>query len=481
MVGPNTEEEKLAAKKVLQPVILAGGSGSRLWPLSRQMYPKQLLNLLGNLTMLQETILRAVTLPEATTPMIVVGTEQNFLVKDQCAELDLPREPYIVLEGVPRNTAPAITAAALLSRNILNADPVLLVLPADHLIKKIPAFHETVARAATLAMNGHLVTFGIKVERPETGYGYIKKGKGFKVEAFIEKPDIASAERYIKKGNYYWNSGMFAFLVSRFLEEMGKNAPDILGQAELAVAQSKIDNGFIHLDTRALYDCPCESIDNALMEKSDCVAMVPADLGWSDIGSWAALHEVLDKDANGNAVRGDVILKDASHSLIHSEGRLVAVIGLENMLVVETHDAVLVAPLNRSQEVKKIVPELKATNRPEYLLHQTAHRPWGTYTVLEEHPGFKIKRITVKPGAQLSLQMHYHRSEHWIVVRGTARVTRGENIFLLRENESTYIPAGEKHRLENPGIMPLELIEVQNGSYLGEDDIVRFNDQYGRT
>lgn len=467
-------------QKILQPVILAGGSGSRLWPLSRQMYPKQLLNLVGNRTMLQDTILRAVNIPGAVMPMIVVGKEQNFLVKDQCAELNLPVSPYIVLEPLPRSTAPAIAAAALLSRNISGDDAVLLVLPADHLIKNIPAFHEAVAQAMDMALKGDLVTLGIKADRPETGYGYIKKGEGFKVSAFIEKPDIAAAERYVKEGNYYWNSGMFAFLISRFLEEMEKHAPDILRQAELSVARSENDDGFIHLDLEAFNNCRSESIDYALMERSDCVAVVPADLGWSDVGSWAALYEVLNKDTRGNAVHGDVILKGVTNSLVRSEGRLVAAIGLENILVVETHDAVLVAPLDRSQEVRKIVPDLKAANRQEYLLHQTAHRPWGTYTVLEEHPGFKIKRITVKPGARLSLQMHHHRSEHWIAVRGTARVTRGEEVFLLRENESTYIPAGEKHRLENPGIITLELIEVQNGSYLGEDDIIRFDDQYGR-
>ncbi len=413
--------------------------------------------------------------------MIVVGKEQNFLVKDQYAELNLPGNPYIVLEPLPRSTAPAIAAAALLSRNISGDDAVLLVLPADHLIKNIPAFHKAVVLSMDLALKGNLVTLGIRADRPETGYGYIKRGEGFKVSAFIEKPDIATAERYVREGNYYWNSGMFAFLISRFLEEMEKHAPDILHQAELSVTRSENDDGFIHLDLETFNNCRSESIDYALMERSDCVAVVPAaDLGWSDVGSWAALYEVLNKDAQGNAVRGDVILKGVANSLIHSEGRLVAAVGLENMLVVETHDAVLVAPLHRSQEVRKIVPDLMAANRQEYLLHQTAHRPWGTYTVLEKHPRFKIKRITVKPGAQLSLQMHHHRSEHWIVVRGTARVTKDEEVFLLRENESTYIPAGEKHRLENPGIITLELIEVQNGSYLGEDDIIRFEDQYGR-
>lgn len=465
----------------MQPVILAGGSGSRLWPLSRQMYPKQLLNLLGTRTMLQDTILRAVGLPGAGTPMIVVGKEQNFLVKDQCAELNLAAEPCIVLEPSPRNTAPAITSAALLSRDLCEGDAVLLVLPADHLIRKIPAFQAAVAQAVNLAGDGYLVTFGIKPDHPETGYGYIKKGEGVEVRAFIEKPEPAAAEQFIREGHYYWNSGMFAFLISRFLEEMEKNAPDILRQADLAVAQSKSDNGFLHLGTDAFCACRSESIDYALMEKSDRVAVVPTDPGWSDLGSWSALHQALNKPENGNVTHGDVILKGVSNSFIHSEGRLVAAVGLENMLVVETHDAVLVAPLDRSQEVKNIVQDLKSARRQEYLLHQTAHRPWGTYTVLEEHPRFKIKRLTVKPGGRLSLQMHHHRSEHWVVVRGTARITRGKDLFLLKENESTYIPPGEKHRLENPGLIPLEVIEVQNGSYLGEDDIIRFDDQYGRT
>lgn len=464
----------------LQPVILAGGSGSRLWPLSRQKYAKQFLRLLGPHTMLQETILRANSLSGAAPPIIVVGAEENFLVEDQCLQLNIPVKPRIMLEPLSCGTAPAITAAALLCQKTTPVDSVLLVLPADHLIKELPAFQKAVNQAFTLAAGRHLVTFGIKPDRPETGYGYIKKGDGLKAASFVEKPDLTTAERYIAEGNYYWNSGMFALLVSHFLEEMEKHAPDILCHVKEAVERAENDGQFIHLNLSALKGCPVESIDYALMEKSDSVVVVPADLGWSDVGSWSALYDVSERDENRNVVRGDVMLKDVSNSLVHSDSRLVTAIGIKDMVIVETHDAILVAPLNRSQDVKDIAPDLKAANRQEYLLHQTAHRPWGTYTVLEEHPGFKIKRISVKPGARLSLQMHYHRSEHWVVVCGTACVTRGDEVFLLRENESTYIPAGQRHRLENPGIIRLELIEVQNGSYLGEDDIVRFDDQYGR-
>ncbi len=467
-------------RMIIQPAILAGGSGSRLWPLSRQMYPKQLLKLVGDHTMLQETILRTAKIPGAAAPILVVGAEQNFLVKDQCLDLKLPVLPRIVLEPLPCGTAPAVTAAALISQKASVGDPVLLVFPADHLITKVPAFVDAVNQAVGLAAEGHLVTFGITADRPETGYGYIKKGEGFRVSAFVEKPDAATAKRYVDEGSYYWNSGMFAFRVSRFLDEMERHASDILRQVEKAVDGGVDEYGFLRLGIGPLRECPSASIDHALMEKSDSVAVVPADLGWNDVGSWDALHDVSAKDAQGNAVHGDAILKDITNSLVHSEARLVAAIGLDDMLIVETHDAVLVAPLHRSQDVKRIVAELKAANRPEYLLHQTAHRPWGTYTVLDNHPRFKIKRLTVKAGERLSLQMHYHRSEHWIVVSGTARVTRGDEVFLLRENESTYIRAGEKHRLENPGIIPLEIIEVQNGSYLGEDDIARFDDQYGR-
>lgn len=480
-MGSNSDKKQvIGSKNTIQPVVLAGGSGSRLWPLSRQMYPKQLLNLVGNRTMLQETILRVTGLPESTSPMIVVGAEQNFLVKDQCAELNMSIVPSIVLEPLPCGTAPAITAAALLAQKSSGEDLVLLCLPADHLVKKMAAFHEAVQAAYDLASQGNLVTFGITADRPETGYGYIKRGQGFKIASFVEKPDLVTAQKYLHEGGYYWNSGMFAFRVSHFLKEMERHAPDILSHVKNAVDHASEEDGFIRLDRAALETCPSESIDYALMEKSETVAVVPADMGWSDIGSWAALHEVSEKDTMGNVTRGDVMVKDVSNCLIHSDGRLVAAIGLKDMVIVETHDAILVTPLDRSQDVRDIAPDLKAAKRQEYLLHQTAHRPWGTYTVLEEHPGFKIKRISVKPGARLSLQMHYHRSEHWIVVQGTACVTSGENVFLLRENESTYIPAGVKHRLENPGIIALELIEVQNGSYLGEDDIVRLDDEYGR-
>ncbi|MCK5232747.1 MAG: mannose-1-phosphate guanylyltransferase/mannose-6-phosphate isomerase [Desulfobulbaceae bacterium] len=466
---------------LIQPIILAGGSGSRLWPLSRELYPKQLLNLGDkDISLLQATIRRLSDIPGTLPPMVIVGEEHRFIAMSQINELK-PADPVqLILEPLGRNTAPAICAAAYFNQGKNEETTVLLVLPADHLITDVDSFSDAVTTAVSLAESGHLVTFGIQPDSPETGYGYIEKGKGYKAVSFVEKPDLATAEKYLEKGNYYWNSGMFAFEISTLIEEMGKYAPEICSCMKAAVDNGTVDKTFFHLDQSSMAACPSDSIDYALMEKSDHVAVVPADLGWSDIGSWQALWEISEKDESGNVVHGDVMLEDVKNSLIRSEHGLVAAVGLRNSLIVETTDAVLVSPLDRSQDVKKIVNALKKKDREEYRLHRTVYRPWGSYTILEEHPSFKIKKIVVYPGKKLSLQMHHHRSEHWIVVTGTAKVTRGEETMLVFENESTYIPSGEKHRLENPGLIPLELIEVQNGRYLGEDDIIRFDDDFGR-
>ncbi|KPJ97325.1 MAG: hypothetical protein AMJ60_11795, partial [Desulfobacterales bacterium SG8_35] len=361
-----------------------------------------------------------------------------------------------------------------------NEDTVMLVLPADHLISNPKAFMQGVAQAKELAAEGYLVTFGITPHSPETGYGYIQKGAGNKVISFVEKPDRKTAERYLAEGNYYWNSGIFAFSLKTFLAEVRKHAPQTCASMEEAVEKGREDEPFFRLEQTRMEACACESIDYSLMEKSEQVAVVPVDMDWNDIGSWQALWDVSAKDPDGNVVHGDVVLEDVHNSLVRAENRLVAGVGLEGTLVVETADAVLVAALAKAQDVKKIVSRIKADKKEAYRLHKTVYRPWGSYTVLEEQPRYKIKRITVNPGAKLSLQMHHHRSEHWVVVKGTAKVTCGDNTSLVRENESTYISAGQKHRLENDGVIPLELIEVQNGSYLGEDDIVRFDDVYGR-
>jgi mannose-1-phosphate guanylyltransferase/mannose-6-phosphate isomerase len=464
----------------IQPVILAGGTGSRLWPLSRELYPKQLLNLTGDISLLQATIKRIISLPDMLPPLVVVGHEHRFLTQNQIEELGLADTISIILEPIGRDTAPAICAAAVYALAKQDEDTILLVLPADHLISKQEAFLQGIKEAEKLAADGYLVTFGITPHSAETGYGYIKKGEGNKVLSFVEKPDKKTAERYLAEGNYYWNSGMFAFSIKTFLTEVKKHAPQTCSSMEDSVEKGEVDEPFFRLDQMSMAACACESIDYLLMEKSERVAVVPVDMKWNDIGSWRALWDVSAKDPNGNVVHGDVILEDVHNSLIRAENRLVAGVGLVDTLVVETADAILVAPLAKAQDVKKIVNRIKAEKKEEYRLHRTVYRPWGSYTVLEEQPRYKIKRITVNPGAKLSLQMHHHRSEHWVVVKGTAKVTCGDKTFLVHENESTYISAGQNHRLENDGVIPLELIEVQNGSYLGEDDIVRFDDVYGR-
>lgn len=468
---------------MLTPVILSGGAGTRLWPLSRELYPKQLLALTGQRTMIQDTALRLKGL-EAAAPIIVCNDAHRFLVAEQMRQIS--QEPRaIVLEPCGRNTAPAIALAALAAlKGSDNADPVLLVLPADHVIRDVPAFQQAALAAQAAAEEGRLVTFGVVPHTPETGYGYIKRGaplgQVYRIEQFVEKPDAERAAQFVASGAYYWNSGMFVFRARRYLEELERFAPAIAAAARKAYDGARADLDFTRLDAKAFEACPSDSIDYAVMEKTADAVVVPLDAGWSDVGSWASLHAASECDANGNVAIGDVLVEDSSNCYLYSESRLVAAVGLEDHVVVETKDAVLVAPKNRVQDVKSLVGKLKALGRYEHSLHREVFRPWGSYDSLENGHRFQVKRLTVKPGAQLSLQMHHHRAEHWVVVSGTARITRGDETFILEENQSTYIPIGVKHRIENPGRIPLHIIEVQSGSYLGEDDIVRFEDQYGR-
>jgi mannose-1-phosphate guanylyltransferase / mannose-6-phosphate isomerase len=477
------------------PIILSGGSGTRLWPLSRELYPKQLIALCGERTMLQETALRLASIPDAAAPVVICNEEHRFMVAEQLRQVDVqPRA--IVLEPVGRNTAPAAAVGALLA-GAEDKDALMLVLPADHLIREAPAFAEAVRRGAAAAEAGNLVTFGILPRCPETGYGYIKKGGSltpaggergsgasagevFSVERFVEKPDLEAARGYVESGEHLWNSGMFLFRADSYLSELGRTAPEMVEQARLALERSTRDLDFVRLDRGAFSACPADSIDYAVMEKTDRAAVVPMDAGWSDVGSWTALLETGTCDQSGNVCRGDVLLHDVSNSYLHATGRLVAAVGLDGHVVVETKDAVLVAPRGRVQEVKELVKKLKANGRDEAVVHSKVFRPWGAYEAIDFADRFQVKRITVKPGQVLSLQMHHHRAEHWVVVRGTARITRGGDVVILTEDQSTYIPLGTVHRLENPGKIPLELIEVQTGSYLGEDDIIRLEDVYGR-
>ena len=464
------------------PVILCGGTGSRLWPLSREAYPKQFLPLAGSQTMLQATALRLDGLANVQAPILVCNETHRFAAAEQLQEVD--RAPQsILLEPCARNTAPAIALAALAAVEA-GEDPLLLVLPADHVVADTEGFREAVSAATGLAESGHLVTFGIVPTSPETGYGYIRSGDpvgdGWKVAEFVEKPDLATAEKYLASGEYNWNSGMFLFRASRYLEELAQHHPDMLEACRAAFAGAARDLDFTRIDADAFSRCPSDSVDYAVMEKTESAAVVPMQAGWSDVGSWSALWELAERDDNDNLLRGDVLAEDASGCLVHGGDRLVGILGVQDLVVVDTDDALMVADKSRVQEVKTLVQRLKASQRSEAENHRKVFRPWGYYDSIDAGPRFQVKRIVVKPGCQLSLQMHHHRAEHWIVVRGTAKVTRGEDQILLTENESTFIPLGVVHRLENPGSIPLELIEVQSGSYLGEDDIVRIEDQYGR-
>ena len=467
---------------MLTPVILSGGAGTRLWPLSRELHPKQLLALAGgSRTMLQETASRVGGLPDVGSTVVVCNDAHRFLVAEQLRQLG-GAAPEIVLEPIGRNTAPAIALAAQAA--MAAGDPLLLVLPADHVIRDVPAFQAAVRLALPSAEAGKLVTFGVVARQPETGYGYIRRGKGagpiYPIERFVEKPDLATAKRFVESGEYYWNSGMFLFRASRYLEELQRQAPDIAEACRRAVAGGRRDLDFVRVDTDAFAACRSDSIDYAVMEKTADAVVVPLDAGWSDVGSWSSLHEAVEQDTRGNVQRGDVITEDTDGCFIYAQSRLVATVGLKDHVVVETKDAVMVAPKDRVQDVKLLAARLKASGRYEHSLHREVFRPWGSYDSVESGDRYQVKRLTVKPGASMSLQMHHHRAEHWIVVSGTARITRNDEVFLLEENQSTYIPLGATHRIENPGKIMLHIIEVQSGSYLGEDDIVRFEDRYGR-
>ena len=468
---------------MLVPVILSGGAGTRLWPLSRELYPKQLLRLVAERTMLQETVARTEGLPGLARPIVVCNENHRFMVAEQLRELGTAPQA-IVLEPQGRNTAPAAAIAALLVSGGADADPVLLVLPADHVITDVPAFQAAVAVGRVAAESGSLVTFGVVPDRAETGYGYIRRdagpGPAFSVAKFVEKPDSATARGYVESGEYYWNSGMFMFRASAYLAELGRYTPAMLAACRAALAAAGRDLDFLRLPAQEFASCPSDSIDYAVMEKTDRAVVVPLAAGWSDVGSWAALADALPRDAEGNVTAGDVLTEDSSGCYLHSTSRLVAAVGLRDHVVVETKDAVLVAPRDRVQDVKELVAELKARGRYETSLHREVYRPWGSYDSIDSGDRFQVKRLIVNPGATLSLQLHHHRAEHWVVVTGTAKVTRGDEVFTLSENESTYIPIGARHRIENPGKIPLHIIEVQSGTYLGEDDIVRFEDRYGR-
>src|SRR5271170_763544 len=466
----------------LIPVILSGGAGTRLWPLSREMYPKQLLALTGKLTMLQDTATRLGGIAGAQPPIVVCNEAHRFTVAEQIRTLGM-KASAILLEPAGRNTAPAVALAALQAFAI-DPNATLVVAPADHVIRDVRAFQAAAAAAAALAQDGKLVTFGIVAHAPETGYGYIRRGAGagpsYPVAQFIEKPPLDVATQFVASGDYYWNSGMFVFQAKRYLAELAAFAPDILKATQAAFEAAKTDLDFVRIDKAAFEKCRADSIDYAVMEKTRSAVVLPLDAGWSDVGSWASLFDALPADEEGNVLRGDVLVHDTHDCYVHSTSRLVAAVGMDDHVIVETKDAILVAPKERVQDVKDLVAKLKKSGRAESSLHREVFRPWGSYDSIDNGERFQVKRLSVKPGGVLSLQMHHHRAEHWIVVQGTARITRNDEVFLLSENESTYIPIGATHRIENPGKVPLHIIEVQSGSYLGEDDIVRFEDNYGR-
>ncbi len=472
-------------KNKIIPVILSGGSGTRLWPLSRKHDPKQFLPLVTNKTMFQETLIRLSDFPNIDAPQVVCNEDHRFFVAEQLQQLNIS-EATILLEPVAKNTGPAVAVAALKALSD-HDDPLLLVLPADHVIHNKDAFHAAIDAGCTAANAGKLVTFGIVPSSAETGYGYIKAESVsaseaiFPVDQFVEKPDLETAKRYLESGNYFWNSGMFLFKAKAFLDELNAFQPAMFEACKKSVVNAVCDYDFFRLNKDAFNSSPSDSIDYAVMEKTDKAVVVPLDAGWNDVGAWSSLWEITDKDDDGNVVKGDAITIDTSNSYIYSSDRMIATVGVKDHVVIETADAVMVAHIDHVQDVKKVVEQLKKGDCKRSLTHRKVSRPWGNYDSVDAGHRFQVKRIVVNPGASLSLQMHYHRAEHWIVVKGTAKVTKGNEIILLSENQSTYIPLGTKHRLENPGTIPLEIVEVQSGSYLGEDDIVRFDDVYGRS
>ena len=471
---------------MIHPVILSGGSGTRLWPLSRAALPKQLLPLVSEHSMLQDTVLRLAGLPDVGAPMVVCNNEHRFLVAEQLQEIGVEK-PALLLEPVARNTAPAVAVAALALMEH-ETDAVMLALPADHLIADVPGFHAAIARAAQAAGQGLLVTFGIRPDAPETGYGYIRRGEAlaeldgaWRVGAFVEKPDQATAQTYLASGDYYWNSGMFVFKAARYLEELARLRPDILAAARAAWKNRKADLDFCRLDAGAFASCPAESIDYAVMEKTRDAAVIPADIGWSDVGSWASPWPTAQgRDGQGNIVRGDVLLENVGNSYVRAESRMVAAIGVDGLIIVETADAVMVAPKSQAQEVKKIVERLHDGARGEHLCHTRVFRPWGWFEQRDAGERFQVKRIMLKPGAKISLQSHRQRSEHWVVLSDAPGVPPGKPLNPLAKTKPPTIPAGMVHRLENPTAEPLHIVEIQSGSYLGEDDIVRLEDVYKR-
>lgn len=471
---------------MIVPIILAGGSGSRLWPLSRQHYPKQLLKLFGDTTMLQQTLLRLTGIVDMAPPIVVCNEEHRFMVAEQLLEIGRG-DAVIMLEPLARNTAPALALAALQARAI-HTDPILLVLSADHLIRDVTEFQRTVALAVTAAKQGHLVTFGVQPLIPETGYGYIKTSAGdsdiqgcVKVEEFVEKPNLATAEAYLAAGCYYWNSGMFVFSAEAFLHELEQHSPEVVSTSQEAQTRAVQDLDFIRVDRAAFSKAPNISIDYALMEKSHNVVCVPLDAGWSDVGDWKSFATLSEKDEGNNSFIGDSIDIDSTNTLVFSRDKLVATIGVSNLMIINTPDAILVADKERAQDVKSVINQIEKQKRSEHLQHREVYRPWGCYDAIDDGDRYQVNRIRVKPGASLSLQVHHHRAEHWIVVKGTALVQKNDEVMLLSENESTYIPVGTKHRLSNPGKIPLEIVEVQSGPYLKEDDVIRYEDSYGRS